>query len=87
MENNIAINDGKDNFVKKTMQPNEDYGNCKYCGTQLKPVRFREDEYKIEGKMMYKTGRNRLAVDFLICEKCLRHYCADDTFDGPWRNK
>ena len=57
------------------------YGQCE-CGCGLEPVWFLEEEY--DAKTYAKTGRKRKAVDVLTCPRCLKDYCVDDTFDGPW---
>lgn len=63
---------------------NSMYGMCSECGTPLEPVWFTEEEYKTINGCMYKTGRKRRAVDYLICSCCLRKVCVDDSFDGNW---
>ena len=63
---------------------NSMYGMCSECGTPLKPVWFTEEEYKTINGCMYKTGRKRRAVDYLICSCYLRKVCVDDSFDGNW---
>ena len=61
------------------------YGiSCSECGCTMEPVFFTEDEYKTSNGSLYKTGRKRLAVDYLICPCCLTKECVDDSFDGPW---
>lgn len=47
---------------------------CLKCGCTMEPVFFTE----------HKAGRERLAVDYLICPYCLNTECVDDSFDGPW---
>lgn len=60
------------------------YGVCE-CGASLEPEFFTEEEEKVtpEG-WKYKTGRKRRAVSHLFCPCCLKNYCVDDSFDGPW---
>lgn len=60
-----------------------DFGLCD-CGGTLHPVYFTEEETVVSHGIMYKTGRKRRAVSHLVCEDCLRNYCVDDSFDGPW---
>lgn len=62
------------------------YGECSNCGAELEAVWFTEYEYKTNQGIMYKTGRKRRAVDYLICPICMRKECVDDSFDGPWQN-
>lgn len=57
------------------------YGNCDYCGTALMAELFWEKERDEQG---YLTGRVRRAVGVLCCPYCMKNYCVDDTFDGPW---
>ena len=64
----------------------ERFGNCTECGYPLMAIWFTEEEYKTTSYgAMYKTGRKRRAVDYLICEVCGAKYCVDDSFDGEWR--
>lgn len=63
---------------------NSIYGECCKCGTSLEPIWFIEEENKVEYGCMYKTGRKRRAVDYLICPYCLHKECVDDSFDGDW---
>lgn len=63
---------------------NSIYGECCECGTSLEPIWFIEEEHKVEYGCMYKTGRKRRAVDYLICPYCLHKECVDDSFDGDW---
>ena len=58
------------------------YGNCPECGGELRPVWFTEKEYD---RYNIPTGRTRHAVDCLVCKDCMKEYCVDDSFDGPWR--
>lgn len=60
------------------------YGECPKCGAFLEAVWFIEDEYKTLQGMLFKTGRKRRAVDFLVCPYCDHKECVDDSFDGPW---
>lgn len=60
------------------------YGYCPECGGDLAPVHFIEEEYKICDGRLYKTGRKRWAVSHLVCTRCLKNQCVDDSFDGPW---
>lgn len=53
----------------------------------LIPVWFTEEETKVANGTMYKTGRVRRACSHLVCEACLKNFCVDDTFDGPWHNR
>lgn len=65
---------------------NDDFGLCPYCGYPLSAVWFTEDEVKTSSfGAPYKTGRKRLAVDYLICDVCLKKQCVDDSFDREWR--
>lgn len=63
------------------------YGQCE-CGGDLFPVWFteyEEEEITADGiGFKIKTGRTRRACSHLVCEMCLRNYCVDDSFDGPW---
>lgn len=62
------------------------FGDCPECGYPLEAVWFTEDEYKItDFGAMYRTGRKRRAVDYLLCPWCGKKQCVDDTFDGQWR--
>lgn len=62
------------------------YGICEVCDSELEPVWFLEEEYQTtRDGYMYRTGRVRHAVDYLECPFCLKKYCVDDSFDGPWR--
>lgn len=62
------------------------FGNCPECGYPLTAVWFTEDEYNVTSfGNMYRTGRQRRAVDCLICEACGKKQCVDDSFDGEWR--
>ena len=63
---------------------NNKYGNCCRCDAPLQPVWFTEEEYRTKYGHMYKTGRKRSAVDYLICPVCLHKECVDDSFDGGW---
>jgi len=66
--------------------PERNYGTCPHCGCPLSAVWFWEEEYKVTNfGDMYKTGRKRHAVDYLICDDCGKKQCVDDSFDGPWR--
>lgn len=61
------------------------YGFCDTCGGELVPIWFTEEEYKVtQDGYQYKTGRQRRAVSHFVCEGCLKNYCVDDSFDGPW---
>ena len=63
------------------------FGICERCGGHLSPVIFTEYEEKVTGQgWRYKTGRWRRAVSHLTCDTCLKNYCVDDSFDGPWHN-
>lgn len=62
----------------------DDFGICEDCGVELEPVWFIEEEYRTVNGSMWRTGRKRRAVDYLICPVCLVKHCVDDTFDGPW---
>lgn len=66
------------------MLNNNVYGMCEECQTSLQPVWFTEHEYKTHDGYQYRTGRVRRAVDYLICPCCLKRYCVDDSYDGPW---
>ncbi len=62
------------------------FGYCPDCGYPLKPVWFIDEEYKTNFfGCIYRTGRKRRAVDYLICGACLKKQCVDDSFDGLWR--
>ena len=61
------------------------YGQCPECGADMEAVWFIDEEYKTMQGMMYKTGRKRQAVDYLVCPICYTRECVDDSFDGPWR--
>ena len=59
------------------------YGTCS-CGGQLDVTEwYTESEYDRHG---IKTGRVRTAASSLYCTSCLKKYCIDDSFDGPWYN-
>lgn len=60
------------------------FGECSSCSTPLEAVWFTEYEYKTADGIMYKTGRKRRAVDYLVCPECDKHTCVDDSFDGNW---
>lgn len=60
------------------------YGECEFCGCDLEPIYFIEEERKMFSGVSYKTGRKRRAVSHLVCPGCLRNYCVDDSFDGNW---
>lgn len=61
------------------------YGYCSECGYPLVPIWFREIEYdESYSGYPYETGRTRLAVDYLLCERCGHKECVDDSFDGKW---
>ena len=61
------------------------YGECSNCGSPLEAEWFFEEEYKTYEGRLYKTGRTRYAVDYLICPNCGIKECVDDSFDEPWR--
>lgn len=61
-----------------------DFGICEDCGVELEAVWFTEYEYRTINGSMYRTGRYRNAVDYLICPMCLNKQCVDDSFDGLW---
>lgn len=69
----------------KTPDDANEYGCCCECGYPLVPVWFTEEEYVTKDGMMWKTGRTRRAVDYLLCENCLHKECVDESFDKPWR--
>lgn len=60
------------------------YGECPVCGNDLSPIWFVEEQIKHDHGVIYKTGKKRNAVDYLICEYCGHKECVDDTFDGAW---
>ena len=64
------------------------YGVCENCNEPLEPVWFTEEETVVDNysHMIYHTGRTRRAVDYLVCPCCLKKFCVDDSFDGPWRS-
>ena len=67
------------------MRDSPHYGVCPDCAYPLEPVWFIEEEYEtFPGGGQCRTGRVRRAVDYLICEVCLKKQCVDDSFDGPW---
>lgn len=70
--------------MKTDYNRNVDYGTCDYCGGDLFPVWFTQEETVVKDGMMYKTGRKRKAVSHLVCECCLRNFVVDDSFDLPW---
>ena len=75
------------NLCEVIMKPFDNkYGYCPECGAELAPVHFIEEEYKINpyNYAPYKTGRKRWAVSHLVCTRCLKNQCVDDSFDGPW---
>ena len=62
------------------------YGMCPDCDAELEPEWFVDEEYQTtRDGYMFKTGRTRLAVDYLVCPSCLSRHCVDDSFDRPWR--
>jgi hypothetical protein len=64
------------------------YGDCPRCGSALSPFWFMEDEYVYDRfpNILRKTGRKRVAVDYLQCDMCLKKVCVDgDTFSGEWK--
>lgn len=61
------------------------YGECPYCGDDLIPIWFTEEETVVIHGTLCKTGRKRRAVSHLSCPTCLRNECVDDSFDMPWR--
>ena len=64
-------------------------GECKDCGVRLEPIYFREKEFYIDSYGDWiKTGRSRIAVDYLICPVCLERYIVDRDFEnGEWEDK
>lgn len=62
----------------------EDIPVCK-CGTNMLPVWFTEEEYKVNGGYMYKTGRKRRNVSHFECPHCFKKECVDDSFAEPYR--
>lgn len=62
----------------------QEYGLCE-CGKPLSPVWYweeeRDDVYHI------KTGRQRLACSYLVCDFCGKTYPVDGTFDKPWESR
>jgi ribosomal protein L40E len=66
------------------MEINSKYGICAECGADLEPVWFEEEEIETMHGIMYKTGRKRRAVDYLICPICFARECVDNSFDEPW---
>ena len=60
------------------------YGVCSNCNANLMPVWFIEEETKIVGGRMYKTGRKRRAVSHLECPCCFKSVCVDDSFEEEW---
>lgn len=79
----IAANTGR---VIRVANEKVYFGDCPNCGSPLNAVWFTEEEYKItDFGAMYRTGRKRRAVDYLLCEYCGKKQCVDDSFDGPWR--
>lgn len=67
-----------------TNSQNNSFGYCPDCGAPLEAVWFIEEEYKTAYGTMYRTGRKRRAVDYLVCQDCFTKQCVDDSFDGPW---
>lgn len=63
---------------------NNIYGGCSECGTPLEPVWFTEEEYKTVNGCIFKTGRKRRAVDYLVCPNCFHKEIVDNSFDGNW---
>lgn len=63
-----------------------DCGYCDCCGNELEPVYFREEEtYFDDFNRLIKTGRSRIAVDYLICPNCLERFIVDGDFgNGEW---
>lgn len=69
------------------MKEDVNYGECVFCECALEPVWFIEEEYKTAHGCLYKTGRKRMAIDYLVCPACLSRHPVDDTFDHPWRQE
>ena len=61
------------------------YGTCDVCGADLIPVFFEDKEIVKEYGVEFKTGRKRIAVDYLQCPNCLKKYTVDDSLDKKWR--
>lgn len=61
-----------------------DFGKCPYCGGELRPIWFIEEETVVRPGHLMKTGRKRQAISYLICEDCLEAQVIDDSFDGEW---
>ena len=61
------------------------YGTCEVCDVSLKPVWIAEDEYIIINGRRYKTGRRKKSCSHLECPRCLKNFCVDDSYDGPWQ--
>lgn len=63
----------------------EFFGYCDRCYGDIRPVWFTEEEIQVVDGHQYHTGRTRRAVSHLECICCMKKFCVDDTFDGPWR--
>lgn len=57
------------------------YGKCDRCNCDLMAEMFWDKERDNRGIL---TGRIRHSVGVLYCPQCLKRYCVDDSFDGPW---
>lgn len=66
------------------MSNSNKFGECRHCGESLVPITFIQNETRIVNGTLIRTGRERIAVDYLTCKNCLRNECVDDSFDGVW---
>lgn len=60
------------------------YGICDECGCDLTAVWFKEKESVLYNGTYVNTGRERNAVDYLMCPHCLKSFPVDDSFDEPF---
>ena len=58
-----------------------DYGVCDICNEKLVPVWYTDYEYDKNG---FRTGRQRLDVNYLECPCCDKKFTVDDSFAMPW---
>lgn len=61
-----------------------EFGKCPYCGGNLIPIWFIDEETIVQYGHLIKTGRKRRAVSHLTCEDCLSNQAVDDSFDSEW---
>ena len=69
------------------MKDSTNFGYCDElgCHGSLEPVWFIDEEYEFGHGSMWKTSRKRKAISHLVCNRCLKNFAIDDSFDGPWQ--